>query len=72
MGTTNPILCPPGTFGATEGLRNVSECTPCNPGKYCAQYGLLTNEGLYIFNENLNENLYLKTSVQERCTGIRD
>ena len=44
-GTVNPSPCPPTTFGATEGLRNVSECTPCTPGKFCAQYGLLAVEG---------------------------
>ena len=27
--------CPAGTFGASTGLHNVTECTPCTPGSYC-------------------------------------
>ncbi|XP_023933458.1 uncharacterized protein LOC106181652, partial [Lingula anatina] len=44
-GTAEPVPCPPGTFGGTDGLRNSSECTLCHPGMYCEQQGLLNNEG---------------------------
>ena len=27
-----PLPCPGGTYGATQGLTNVSECTPCSAG----------------------------------------
>lgn len=46
MGTTTPEACPPGSFGASTGLRNVTECTPCTAGYYCQTPGLLNNEGL--------------------------
>jgi hypothetical protein len=46
MGTTTPVACPAGTFGATTGLRNVTECTPCTAGFYCQTPGLLNNEGI--------------------------
>ncbi|CAH1789581.1 unnamed protein product, partial [Owenia fusiformis] len=39
-GTDNPSPCPVGTFGAIEGLRNSSECTPCTAGKYCDIQGI--------------------------------
>lgn len=44
-GTDGPLSCPPGTYGATTGLRNVSECTPCTAGSYCTTPGLTTPEG---------------------------
>lgn len=44
-GTDGPLSCPPGTYGATTGLRNVSECTPCTAGSYCTTPGLMTPEG---------------------------
>ena len=52
-GTTEPAGCPPGTFGATEGLKDVVECTPCHPGKYCENYGLTDVQG------KLNCNFYV-------------
>ena len=45
-GTAEPVACPPGTFGATQQLTNVSGCTPCHAGKYCEQSGLLDNQGI--------------------------
>ena len=44
-GTSEPVDCPPGTFGANTKLTNVSECTPCHAGKFCEQSGLLSDEG---------------------------
>jgi hypothetical protein len=44
-GTIEPVDCPPGTYGAIEGLTNLTECTPCTAGKYCALYGLTTDQG---------------------------
>ncbi|XP_070552128.1 fibrillin-2-like [Ptychodera flava] len=44
-GTAEPYDCPPGTFGATEGLHNSSSCTPCLAGYYCESHGLLAAEG---------------------------
>lgn len=44
-GTDGPLSCPPGTYGATTGLRNISECTPCTAGSYCTTPGLTTPEG---------------------------
>lgn len=32
--------CPSGTYNDREGLQNVSECTSCSPGKFCASAGL--------------------------------
>ncbi|OAF72051.1 hypothetical protein A3Q56_00182 [Intoshia linei] len=34
-GTNVAISCPAGTFGATEGLKSISECTMCRSGEYC-------------------------------------
>ena len=44
-GTAEPYPCPPGTFGATDGLHNESSCTQCLAGSYCESYGLLDVEG---------------------------
>ena len=59
-GTTEPFGCPPGTFGASDGLTNSSECTPCHPGKYCEQYANTANEGKYLFIKKLNLNVNLQ------------
>ena len=32
--------CPNGTYNDREGLQNMSECTPCSPGKFCGTTGL--------------------------------
>ena len=29
------LLCPPGTYGASENLRKINDCSPCPGGKYC-------------------------------------
>jgi hypothetical protein len=34
-GTKSPILCPIGTFTNTTAAKQISECTQCQPGKYC-------------------------------------
>lgn len=37
--------CPAGTYGPTTGLRNVTECTQCDGGRYCASQGLSATSG---------------------------
>lgn len=44
-GSEQPIPCIPGTYGASTGLANVSDCTQCTGGKYCELNGLLDVEG---------------------------
>lgn len=34
-GTQSPVLCPIGTFTNTTAAKQVSECTVCQPGKFC-------------------------------------
>jgi hypothetical protein len=34
-GTSSPVLCPLGTFTNTTAAKQLSECTICQPGKYC-------------------------------------
>ena len=55
-GTDGPLSCPPGTYGAATGLRNVSECTACTAGSYCTTPGLTAPEGVI--------NVFLWHSVQ--------
>ena len=50
-GTSDPTACPPGTFGAAAGLRNVTECTACTAGYYCLTPGLLAEEGRHAYLE---------------------
>ena len=33
--TASPILCEDGSYGDTTKLTSSSDCTPCDPGKYC-------------------------------------
>jgi len=37
--------CPPGSFSNVTNLKNMSECSPCTGGKYCADYGLYEPTG---------------------------
>lgn len=51
-GTAVPSRCPAGTYSAITGLRNVTECLPCELGHYCHRDGLLEptapcSEGYY-------------------------
>lgn len=39
-GTYNPEACPIGTFSASEGNKNISNCELCTAGYYCASKGL--------------------------------
>ena len=41
-GSDAPIPCPEGTFSSTAQLSNVTQCSPCTPGKYCDAAGLQT------------------------------
>ena len=43
-GVTQP-KCPRGTYGHSENLAAVEDCSPCDPGKYCSQEGLTAVEG---------------------------
>ena len=37
-GSAEPTACPSGTYSNTTGLRNVTDCTSCNPGECCPPY----------------------------------
>lgn len=39
VGSGAPTPCPRGTYTNTEGLANVTQCTSCDPGKYCNDTG---------------------------------
>ncbi|XP_062894522.1 platelet endothelial aggregation receptor 1-like [Mobula hypostoma] len=41
----SPQPCPVGTFGASQGLTKISDCTPCLGGSYCSSLGLTQTEG---------------------------
>ena len=43
--TAYPLSCPVGTFSNQLRLTNVSECTPCTPGFYCAESNLTEPSG---------------------------
>ncbi len=47
-GTVEPYGCPPGSFGASDGRTNSSECSPCHPGKFCEHYGNIDDEGMKL------------------------
>lgn len=34
-GTDNKVQCPAGTFSNDVNLKEIGECAPCPPGKYC-------------------------------------
>lgn len=61
-GTVDPEACPPGTFGSTVGLRNVTECTLCSPGYYCQTPGLTASEGEQMFAFQVSALQILKTA----------
>merc|ERR1711871_1305911 len=44
--TFKPVPCPLSTFSSSAMLQNVSECTFCTPGSYCASSGLTEPTGL--------------------------
>jgi hypothetical protein len=44
-GSAIPDLCIPGTYNNRTGLQNVSECTHCDPGSFCDDYGLTRVSG---------------------------
>ena len=44
QGTSVPASCPPGTYGASTGLENITQCTACTAGQYCEQYHLTAPE----------------------------
>jgi hypothetical protein len=39
------IPCPSGTYGSIPGLKDSSQCTPCDAGKYCPYPGQSSNNG---------------------------
>ena len=41
-GSSAPTLCAPGTFSASIGNANVSQCLPCLAGSYCPDAGTVT------------------------------
>lgn len=51
--------CPEGSFSDSFGLKNISECTLCSPGKYCDGKGLtfsngICAEGYFCSNGSMN------------------
>jgi len=44
--SVSPVRCPIGTFSESEQLGDVTQCTPCLPGHYCASNGLTKPSGL--------------------------
>lgn len=44
-GTITPSACAPGTMNAFGGGESVTDCTPCDPGHYCAGSGLKQPSG---------------------------
>ena len=40
-----PIPCPAGTFGNRTGLKELSMCTDCPPGRFCDQTGQTKSQG---------------------------
>nr|CEL64355.1 TPA: GCC2 and GCC3 domain-containing protein [Neospora caninum Liverpool] len=45
-GDTDPLPCPPGTYGDAESLSAEDQCTPCPAGSYCSSPGLVEPSGL--------------------------
>ena len=43
--SSQPHLCPPGTYSENVGLNSSSSCSPCPLGKYCDSYGLTEPKG---------------------------
>jgi hypothetical protein len=46
IGIQFAVPCPIGSFGASQGLREETECTKCFAGRYCSQKGLHEPDGL--------------------------
>ena len=44
-GSAAGIDCPVGRYGDNEGLKNETECPPCDPGTYCNTAGLTNPAG---------------------------
>eukprot|EP01135_Chromosphaera_perkinsii_P005913 Nk52_evm8s371 gene=Nk52_evmTU8s371 len=44
-GTSTPVNCPSGTFSLSTGLKDVTECSACTAGKFCAGSGLTSVSG---------------------------
>jgi len=44
-GSINPKNCPEGTFRATTGATQLTDCTACTTGKYCSKIGLQAESG---------------------------
>ncbi|GBG24881.1 Sushi, von Willebrand factor type A, EGF and pentraxin domain-containing protein 1 [Hondaea fermentalgiana] len=42
----SPPRCPPGTFSTALGLNDISLCSICPAGQFCADYGLLNSSGM--------------------------
>ena len=47
-GTTYMVPCPEGTYREHYGGRSESECTICDPGKYCNGTGNIAVTGMFI------------------------
>ena len=45
LGTSQPIECPTGRYGATQGMIEENDCTLCTPGKYCTDTALTEPQG---------------------------
>lgn len=46
VGSSLPLLCPPGTFSQSTAATSISACRPCSPGFYCNGSGLISPRGL--------------------------
>ena len=45
LGSADGIRCPVGTYSNKKGLKNETECSPCDPGQYCNTAGLTSTAG---------------------------
>jgi hypothetical protein len=43
--TITPLPCPVGTFSKFVGLNAISQCQPCDSGKYCKDEGMSSTSG---------------------------
>ena len=72
--------CPPGTFGATDGLQMELDCSPCTPGHYCfggrlspdgeCDAGWFCSRGAFS-PQPFNFGLTNVTDVSCYCTNVR-
>ena len=44
-GTSVPYLCLPGTYSNATGNKQVGDCTQCEQGKFCGNWGLTSPSG---------------------------